>query len=1003
MKTLFNSIWVFSFGLLLQSQQTYPVNGVHDERHTVFAFTNATIQISPSARIEGAGMLVKDGRIIGIGSGIAIPKEALVRDCKGQFIYASFIDLYAGLGAEQAKTGQRPDHSKTGSKELAGNWNPAIHPEFETKLILPVEEPKRNDWLASGIGYANIHHRDGIMRGSSKLIAIGEQKPQLAIIDPQAVSHFSFAKGSSSEPYPSSFVGAVALIRQTLYDAQWYASAKQKEYSPSLDALSGIANSTNIFELNHSLSIVNVKSIEQEFGLKLVMKGTGMEYMMMDELDGTETMIIPLNFPKAFEVNDPYLARMVSLREMKHWEAAPFNPYFLQKAGVKLCISRDTIKTAADFISNLQKAMQCGLKLEVAISALTTEPARILGMEADLGTLEIGKRASFFISNKPLDENGFQVMEHWSNGALAYLKKANSLELRGTYNLVIDKAEYELIVDPSAEQTISASAISKVDQQKLKVSIETSGNDLLTIIIKSTDSTNQLLYRLSGKISLNGGIWDGRGQDAQGQWLDWAAIRSKTNAAKAESKTTDNDSISPPNYQMPNRAQVASSSGEFVITNATVWTAADAGILKNADIYIVGGKIKAVGENMLIPTDVKRINANGKHITPGLIDEHSHIALRGGVNEGAQSVSSEVRMSDAIDPWNINIYRQLAGGVTSAQLLHGSANPIGGQSAIIKLKWGAKAGDMLIADAPGFIKFALGENVKRSNSSKNDRFPNTRMGVEQTISEAFVRARAYDGKTNKPQPLQKRGKVESSTSEMVRKDLELEVIAEIINEERFITCHSYVQSEILMLMDLADSLDFKVNTFTHILEGYKVADEMKANEVHASTFSDWWAYKFEVNDAIPYNAALLTKMGINTAINSDDAEMGRRLNQEAAKTMKYGNLSESDAIKLITANPAKMLHIDHRTGSIEVGKDADLVIWSDNPLSVFAHPEKTMIEGEIYFDISQQDRINKETDAERARIIALMINSKEKGKRKHPGAAKKEYHCDTETEDYINE
>ncbi len=383
------------------------------------------------------------------------------------------------------------------------------------------------------------------------------------------------------------------------------------------------------------------------------------------------------------------------------------------------------------------------------------------------------------------------------------------------------------------------------------------------------------------------------------------------------------------------------------------------------------------------------MNAKGLHLTPGIIDEHSHIALWSGVNEGAQASSAEVKMGDVIWPEDINIYRQLAGGVTCSQLLHGSANPIGGQSALIKLRWGQNAEGMKYQNADGFIKFALGENVKQSNwgDLNSVRFPQTRMGVEQVYKDFFTRAKEYNTAltSNTPKKV------------TVRKDLELEALAEILNKKRFITCHSYVQSEINMLMHVADSFGFKVNTFTHILEGYKVADKMKAHGVSASTFSDWWAYKNEVMDAIPYNSAILTKVGVNTSVNSDDAEMARRLNQEAAKAIKYGGLTEVEALKLATLNPAKMLHIDDKVGSIKVGKDADIVLWTDNPLSIYAKVDKTFIEGKIYFDREQDKKLQAYIKNERARLIAKLMAEKQKGgavtkfKSKRRGL----YHCET--------
>jgi imidazolonepropionase-like amidohydrolase len=373
-----------------------------------------------------------------------------------------------------------------------------------------------------------------------------------------------------------------------------------------------------------------------------------------------------------------------------------------------------------------------------------------------------------------------------------------------------------------------------------------------------------------------------------------------------------------------------------------------------------------VGTNLNC-AECKVVVGVNKNVTSGIIDEHNHIAIQDGVNEGTEASSAEVRIGDVVTSEDINIYRQLSGGVVAAQLLHGSANPIGGQSALIKFRWGFAPEKMKIESADGFIKFALGENVKQSNwgDKFSIRYPQTRMGVEQTYVNEFTRAREYEKALK-----EKRN---------IRRDLELETLVEILNKKRFITCHSYVQSEINMLMHVADSFGFRVNTFTHILEGYKVADKMKAHGVNASTFADWWAYKYEVIDAIPYNANILTRAGVNTAINSDDAEMARRLNQEAAKSVKYGGMSEEEAWKMVTLNPAKMLHLDNRMGSIKAGKDADIVIWSDDPLSIYAIVEKTYVDGICFYDKDKDAAKRQSIKRERARLTQKMLDEKKAG------------------------
>ena len=419
----------------------------------------------------------------------------------------------------------------------------------------------------------------------------------------------------------------------------------------------------------------------------------------------------------------------------------------------------------------------------------------------------------------------------------------------------------------------------------------------------------------------------------------------------------------------------------ILIKNVTVWTSEAAGILKNTDVLLKDGKIAAIGNNLKARRAIE-IDGTGKHLTAGIVDEHSHIAASA-INEGAQNSSAEVTIEDVVDPNDINIYRNLSGGTTSVQILHGSANPIGGRSAIIKLKWGENAANMIYDDSPKFIKFALGENVKQSRSPNGTRFPQTRMGVEQMFVDYFTRAQEYE-------VLKKSGKP-------YRKDDEMETLVEILNGERFISCHSYVQSEINMLMKVADRFNFRINTFTHILEGYKVADKMAKHGVGGSTFSDWWAYKYEVNDAIPFNAAIMHNAGVTVAINSDDREMSRRLNQEAAKTMKYGGMSELEAWKTVTINPAKLLHIDNKVGSIKEGKDADVVLWSQHPMSIYAKAEKTIVDGKVLFDIVEDLKKRAAIKEEKSQLITMMLKEKMKGgKTKAPmKRGDRNFHCDT--------
>jgi len=405
---------------------------------------------------------------------------------------------------------------------------------------------------------------------------------------------------------------------------------------------------------------------------------------------------------------------------------------------------------------------------------------------------------------------------------------------------------------------------------------------------------------------------------------------------------------------------VASSAEEIIIKNATVLTA-DKGTLTGADIRIKDGKISEIGRNLSPSAGAKVIDATGKFVTPGIIDAHAHTMLDA-INEGTFSVTSMTDVKDVLDPSDIAIYRGLAGGVTAANLLHGSANSIGGQNATVKFKYGRPVNEFLVADAPPGIKFALGENVKRSNFNipgQTPRYPRTRMGVMETIRDAFRRALDYKqewtdfraGKT----------KVEP------RRDLELEPLVEVLEGKRLVHAHGYRSDEHLNLIRIADEFGFRIGTLQHALESYKIAPEIAKHGAGVSIFVDYWSFKLESFDTIPFTASILWRNGVNVSINSDSDERMRRLNIDAAKVMKYGGVPEQDALRMITLNPAIQLGIDKRTGSVTVGKDADLVIWNGHPFSVYSQVETTMIEGEIYFerkaDLAKRADMQKEREA----------------------------------------
>jgi len=430
----------------------------------------------------------------------------------------------------------------------------------------------------------------------------------------------------------------------------------------------------------------------------------------------------------------------------------------------------------------------------------------------------------------------------------------------------------------------------------------------------------------------------------------------------------------------------------ILIQNATILTVSH-GTIENGSILIKDGKIAEVGSSIKAPTGARVIDAAGQFVMPGIIDCHSHIAIEGGVNEGSVSVSSIANIAEVLDSDDVGIYRDLAGGVTTANILHGSANSIGGQTIVIKLRWGQPPAKLPFEGALPGIKFALGENPKRSNFSfpgQPKRYPATRMGVEETIRGAFTEARDYK---NSWEAYKKRISGGEKNVLPPRRDLRLEPLVEVLDGKRYVHAHCYREDEILMLLRVAKEFGFKVRTFQHVLEGYKVADEIAAAGAGASTFSDWWAYKVEAYDAIPYNAALMTKRGVVVSVNSDDAAEATHLNQEAAKSMKFGGLTHEEALKLVTINPAIQLGIDKRVGSIDVGKDADLVIYNHDPLSGYAVAQKTIIDGRVLFDRDKDIAGRAALEKEKQDLLAKEKKAEEKkSNEKKPDAAKKPEH-----------
>jgi imidazolonepropionase-like amidohydrolase len=993
---------ILNFASLVFAQDYNPVNGLRDPRPEAYAFTNATIFIDYKTKLENATLFIRQGKVEAVGLQLNLPSDIEIIDLKGKYIYPSFIDLYTNYGLPEVKsTNSTPGPPQIESKiKGAYHWNEAIKSTYNASENFKADQGAAEALRKLGFGTVLSHNHDGIARGSSVLVTLGNEKENMVVLNEKVAAHYSFHKGSSKQDYPNSLMGAIALLRQTYLDAIWYQSPKHQDAKNlSFEAWNNLQSLPQIFEVNDKLSLFRADKVGDEFGVQYIIKGSGKEYQNIKDVKQTKApLILPINYPKPKDVEDPFDAMMVSLEEMKHWELAPTNLAAVANQNIPFTLTTHGLETKDTFWVNLRKAIDAGLAESQALKALTFTPAQLIKMGDAIGCLKNGYLANFIITSGNIFDKETIIYENWIKGKRHLIQEAKDDVLKkGIYALKAGNQDLKLKVQGTPVKPEYKLVFQDTVEQDIKVNIT---RNLININIKHPkDSFN---IHLSGYIQNNN--LKGNGQLPDGNWFSWQAKWEKDlgqENPKEKTEKAKNEIQSKVTYPfLPYGFETRPEQGTLLFKNATVWTNEKEGILEHTDVLVKNGKIAAIGKG-LSAKDAKIIDATGKHLTSGIIDEHSHIAISRGVNEGSQAVTAEVRIGDVINSEDINIYRQLAGGVTAAQLLHGSANPIGGQSALIKLRWGASPEEMKIKGADGFIKFALGENVKQSNWGQfyTIRYPQSRMGVEQVFYEAFTRAKEYEKEWKHYHSLSKKQKAQTPPP---RKDLELEALVEILNEKRFISCHSYVQSEINMLMKAADELGFKINTFTHILEGYKLADKMQKRNIGGSTFADWWAFKFEVREAVPYNAALMNGEGVVTAINSDDAEMGRRLNQEAAKTIKYGSVSPEEAWKMVTLNPAKLLHLDDKMGSIKAGKDADLVLWSQDPLSIYAKAEKTLVDGIVYYDMENDLKMRETIRNEKNRLMAKMKETKLNGEQCEKPQPKEEHHwhCEDILEHY---
>lgn len=1000
---------------------TVPEVGVRDRLPSLHALTNATVVTRAGETIPSGTVVIDKGVIVAVGQDVEAPAAARVIDMNGRTIYPALVEPYFEIDTDDAQP--EPSH-----------WNKHVRPE---RSALASGKLNGNaDWRKAGFALRVIVPKSGILKGTSAVVTTGDRPTRDSIVAKDLAQHLRLTspRGATREYYPNSPMGAVALARQTFYDADWYTKSwrahrhnddvPRPEANAALEVLGQAVDNDQLFlfEAPDEQYVGRAHRFAIEFGLQRVaIRGSGHEYELLDAISAMRRpMIIPVNFPKAPNVATPEAARDATLYGLMHWHFAPENPARLRSKNVAISLTTHGLKKLSDFRSKVREAVERGLSSNDALHACTLGPATLYGFDHKAGSIEVGKGAHFVVTDGDWLDKKTKIVETWVDGERFQHEPDVSDEMAGIWKLSLDwkdREELFLAIHQKEREFNGKASLTlkkarekhgdkKDDETESESKDEEKGQgtstelkDLEVSLGRLSASFSSDIWDADGTVRLSGTLLKennrliGRIIDEQDRVANFVATRvdaepanesdeddgkkeTKDAAETKEKEELEFEVLHPlGNYGLaaPHEPETA------VIENATIWTCGPDGILENASLLIEDGMITRVGKNLAVPVGATRIDAKGKHVTPGIIDCHSHMATDGGVNEATQAITAEVRIGDFINAFDMTVYQQLAGGVTAANILHGSANPIGGQNQVIKLRWGKLPEELKFTEAPQGIKFALGENVKQSNwgDEYTSRYPQSRLGVEQLMRDALIAAKEYERqwaewkKTGKGIP--------------PRKDLELDALLEIVNGERWIHCHSYRQDEILALMRTLESFDITIGTFQHILEGYKVAKEMAEHGAMASSFADWWAYKFEVFDAIPFNGALLQNAGVVVSFNSDDAELGRHLNHDAAKAVKYGGVPREEALKFVTLNPAKQLRIDEYVGSLEAGKHADLVIWNGDPLQVTSRCEQTWVDGTRYFDIERDGKLQVEHETLRQQLIRRVLDSgkpmKEKGEK----------------------
>lgn len=886
----------------------------------VHALVGGTVVTKPGESLKQATIVIRDGLIEAVGVDVKAPADARVWKMEGTTIYAGMIDPYflPGSGKPDADESNSDDALTSGSINFLGVTGDeadqgAKGPSYQLSSVTPERrvvdglKPDAGAWKGmreQGFTAANLAPGKGIFRGHGAFVALSDGDPNEIVLVSELFQHVAFeTQGGDDRIYPASLMGVIAVIRQSLLDTLHYAR-DWTDYNQPAAARRRPDYNPALDRLAWSIVGKRTFMIEPRSALMIARAGS-----LAKEFDLDAILV-----SSGEEWRRPDLAKQAGQRFVV--------PVDLPKIP-KMPSDDDWDSISLDALRRWDWAAEnpAMLKRGGATIALTT-----FGLS---DRKDFRKNAARAVERGLSDTDALASLTTVPAQFCRLSDRLGTIEKGKIANLTVVAGGSYFDAENKIREVWIDGRIFPVEPPK--VASETKA------IKKADPKTNDKADEETAKKKL----------EADKKKAELAKVRQKR---VAQSPLTGRGVLASPKH--------------ILIKNATVWTCGPEGKLDNASVLISGGRIAQVGYfKTELAAGTLIIDAEGRHVTPGLIDCHSHSMILGGVNEGTLPSTAMVRVGDVVNSETSNIYQQLAGGLTVANLLHGSANPIGGQNAVIKLRDGESPEGLKFKEAPAGIKFALGENVKQSNwgDEHTTRFPQTRMGVRTFFGNRFTAAKQY---------LARRADFEKNGGVEPRRDLELEALGEIIKGDRWIHCHSYRQDEILVFLRTMEEFGVKVGTLQHVLEGYKVADEIAKHGAGASAFSDWWAYKFEVYDAIPYAGTLMHRRGALVSFNSDSSDVARRMNLEAAKAVKYGGLPEEEALKFVTLNPAKQLRIDAYAGSLEKGKHADFAIWSDNPLSTRSVCEQTWIEGKKYFDRTLSDKRSEALDKERRGLLA---------------------------------